>query len=210
MNKTGLPWGFVAVAAAGVFLFSKKEQLEKVREMKEISKTLLSTMIVLIFLLAHVVWIYPAIAQQPEQSVDSKIRFTMDGENWKTGYEEYNDYMGISEYVLEDETVDDWTELITAMWIDVGPEVTVKNFVDSFIKSLKEKYPSLTSNIVEQGNIKIVFEWQNHAFPYQHEIKKIEKKGSLILSTSYVKKTEQLEDNKRALWISIISTAQMQ
>ncbi|MCA9399386.1 MAG: hypothetical protein KC618_06530, partial [Candidatus Omnitrophica bacterium] len=147
---------------------------------KKVLRTILGLLLVSSFLASDVHADSSAV-----QNSNSKIRFTMDGKNWKTGYEEYNDYMGISEYVLEDETVDDWTELITAMWIDVGPEVTVKNFVDSFIKSLKEKYPSLTSNIVEQGNIKIVFEWQNHAFPYQHEIKKIEKKGSLILSTSY-------------------------
>ena len=143
------------------------------------------------------------------QSIGNEDTYSIkfDGRNWHIGHHQDLGNQEILEYVLEGESIENWSELITGLRYE-GINNPLQDIANGAMEKLKNKYASLEWHIIEENSNSLILEWQNHAYPHQHEIKRFFKSCNTILIVSYVKKTEQLDKDKRDKWIDIIKTIQ--
>ncbi len=134
--------------------------------------------------------------------------FNFDSRPWKLGHQAANAEETIREYVLQGETVEAWSELVTSHSLArvVEPKAVVET-----MKALQSKdCPSFRSAILEESAASVLYEWQHkgcRGFPSQHEIRRIARSSRGTLFLAYVAKTEQLSAEQRRSWISILKNA---
>ncbi len=135
-----------------------------------------------------------------------------DGRNWKLGYNAKNDQMSLSEYVLEGENLENWTELVSVMAVWPS-EITLQQYFDSFVESLNKLLPDskIQTRIIERGPNTFLAEWwlDDKSTNAQHEWIQLFRDQSTIYSLRYTtKKLENLEA-KRTVWESILKDAKL-
>jgi hypothetical protein len=134
--------------------------------------------------------------------------FKFDSRPWKLGYQAANGEEAIREYVLQGETVEAWSELVTSH--SLARVVEPKAVVESMRALQSKDCPSFRSSILEESATSVVFEWQHkgcRGFPSQHEIRRISRSSRGTLFLAYVAKTEKLSEEQRQAWISILKNA---
>jgi hypothetical protein len=142
-------------------------------------------------------------AEIPERWV-----FSFDSREWQVGYQAGNSQRTIREYVLKGQTVENWTELVTSLYM--ADNVAPRALFEQFRKDLARDCPSLRTSIIEESADTIIFEWQHdgcRGFPAQHEIRRITRGRTGCLTLSFVEKTSQLTAEKRATWIAVLKAA---
>jgi hypothetical protein len=142
------------------------------------------------------------------QEVLEPWSFNFDSRPWKLGHQEANNQGSLREYVLEGETVEAWSELVTSMFVSGND--AVKDVFKRVKRLLSQDCPSLRLTVIEDSSTNVLFEWQHkgcRGYPPQHELKRIAQGRGGILSLSYVAKTAELSDERRNSWISILRTA---
>ena len=72
---------------------------------------------------------------------DIKFPFYEDGRKWKKGCIEQNEQISLTEYILDNETKENWSELVTTQYLVVQNEVCLEAFFSNFIAELIKNKP---------------------------------------------------------------------
>lgn len=136
-----------------------------------------------------------------------------DGRKWKMGYNAKNDQISIVEYVLENESIENWSELVTTQ-SSVNIKISLEEFFDAFIKQLKESVPGskVNARIISRGPNNLFGEWWIHddSKDDQHEWFQLFKEGDTIAILRYTTKNLNNLEGKRKVWEHILGTAKLQ
>lgn len=142
-------------------------------------------------------------AQEPEPWV-----FTFDSRDWRRGYQAADSKQSIREYLLKGDTVENWRELVTSIYIGVG--LTPNAFLQRFTARAKEGCASLIISVLEATDDSILVEDSHqgcHGFPAQREIMRISRSGSGLATLSYAQRGEGLSAENYANWLAVIKVA---
>jgi hypothetical protein len=149
-----------------------------------------------------------ALKSLASREVPERWKFTFDSRSWRLGHQDTDDTTSLREYVLQGETVESWSELVTSTHAttDQAPNAIVA----SFRSQGSQDCPSYRSNVIAESPTDVLFEWRHQGcrgYPPQHELRRITRVDGGLLFLSYVMKTEQLPDDKRESWIAILRAA---
>jgi tetratricopeptide (TPR) repeat protein len=136
--------------------------------------------------------------------------FSFDGRPWVIGNKQSAGDQKIIEYVLEGESVENWSESVTSSFAEVGDDFGVEKAVEDFVTQLNQDCPLVEVNFIKEDPEEAVFEWEFNdcaGHEGQYEIKRISKVGRIIYELAYVKKTPGHSDEEMANWLSIIENA---
>lgn len=136
--------------------------------------------------------------------------FSFDSRKWVVGHKQEVRGQRIIEYVLEGETVDNWSEMITSYWFMANEYITVGAMEQNFFDILKAECPTVETTSIKKEDDNSIFEWKTNGcpnIPVQDEIRRIAKFGKVVFNLSYVKKTADLSDEERTKWTSVIDGA---
>lgn len=150
----------------------------------------------------------PPLEASAAQEVPERWKFNFDSRRWQLGSQSADGEQSIREYILQDETVEAWSELVTSYYHQGN--LAPKAIFESIKSQLSKNCSSLRVSIIEESATSILFEWRHEGcggFPPQHEIKRIAKNSSGVLFLAYVAKTEQLSEERKKSWVSILRNA---
>lgn len=142
------------------------------------------------------------------KEVPERWTFEFDSRQWQLGYQTANRQQAIREYVLAGQTVQNWSELVTSLYI--ANNVAPRALFEQMRRDLSVGCPSLRTSVLEESSDSLTFEWQHDGCqgqPAQHEIRRITSGKKGMFTLSFVEKTPQLSTEKRATWISLIKAA---
>lgn len=135
-----------------------------------------------------------------------------DGRNWKLGYNVKNDQMSLSEYIIEGETLENWSELVSIMAIWPA-DITLEQYFDSFVISLKKLIPdnNIQTKIIARGPNTLLAEWwlDEKSSNAQHEWIQLFRDASTIYSLRYTTKKLDTVEAKRPIWEKILKEAKL-
>ncbi len=149
-----------------------------------------------------------AVKSLASREVPERWKFTFDSRSWQLGHQDTNDMASLREYVLQGETVENWSELVTSFLIST--DMAPKALVATFKNQGSQDCPSYRSTTIEESATDVLFEWRHkgcRGYPAQHELKRITRFERGLLILAYVMKTEQLPDEKRSAWLAILRAA---
>jgi len=150
-----------------------------------------------------------------------EIKFSFDGRKWGVGHENIKATRSVVEYVLEGETVENWTELVTlnTIYTPSGQEIEMtptQILKASIIDRLKKQCPSLKWDVIQEGEKTVLYEWiivdcptviGGKKFDYdEHEIGKI-LIGKHLYFLTYATKKIPVSQDRREKWIEILSSS---
>lgn len=123
------------------------------------------------------------------------------GDNWKEGNHFKDEKQELTSFVLENETPDTWTELITTQSVK-GLKVKPSQFYDLFLKQLKNLVPNsdIKSKINKDTDHDFSAEWwiDEKGHDDQHEWVHMMRKGDdLILFRYTTKNVSKINEDKR-------------
>lgn len=107
--------------------------------------------------------------------------------NWHVGYEREQADQYIIEWVRDDETVEDWSELITFMYHEI-PQSMYNGVVNETLAGLQQDCPSFGAELLEKTDYNITIEWWDDGcggWPAQRVVVKYVYVGNGILSLQY-------------------------
>lgn len=140
-----------------------------------------------------------------------QIAVHLDDREWEIGYKAKDDTQGIAEFVLKGETIQNWTELVTAQtFFGLQKKAAAKDLAQAVIKDIKSICPDAICNIIKNGSKDLLFEWEIKNCPGQedqHEISRVISGKEGIHLVHYVTKKLPLSPEKRNEWIKLLSLA---
>ena len=145
----------------------------------------------------------------PNEGLEKPL-IPFDKRKWKVGYQASADKALIVEFVLENETVEHWTELVTAhlFLFDPAQHVTAKRFLDTQERVIKQAYPVVQWNAIQSSENGALYEWSVKGYPGmedQSEIARIIKGKDGIHNIRYTAKKVPLPPEQRKDWIDRLS-----
>ena len=144
----------------------------------------------------------------PASEVPERWNFGFDARQWRLGYQSPTRQGAIREYVLPGQTVRDWSGLVTSQY--VVDKTSSRDFFEQFRGAISRDCPSLRLSMIEESTDTIIFEWQHagcQGHLAQHEILRISRGATGLHMLSYTEKTQQMPDDRRTAWISILKAA---
>lgn len=138
--------------------------------------------------------------------------FAKDSRNWKLGYEANNQNMSIKEYVPDNETVDNWTELFTIhSYYNIA--VAVDKYYDAFINELQKMVPDnkIDHRIIKKDDHSLLGEWwiQDNSPNAQHEWLRVITDGHDVVVLRYTTRKSGNLESDRKIWEEILSNARL-
>jgi tetratricopeptide (TPR) repeat protein len=152
---------------------------------------------------------------------------------WRVGYDTANYEMALTEWVLEGETVDDWTELVTLQWF-LGPAPEVKRrqwlggpalgaSVKSTMKALrnlrKKSCPDAVWEVLEEHDEDILYESRirncrpdeddNFLYRDQHEVVRLVGGIHGVHRIAYAVAVPEMAPEVKAAWVERIGHASL-
>ncbi len=139
------------------------------------------------------------------------LAFDLGERGWKPGHWARNNSRLIVQYVLPDETVEAWSELVTwTLDVDAQGFTTPSQLAEISHGLLSEDCPSLIWSIIAQKPNDILIEWRHtgcQGYPAQHQLSRYFTGAAGIHSLFYVAKRKKLSGAVRNEWIARLSAA---
>lgn len=141
-------------------------------------------------------------------------QFSFDGRSWRLGHQQGSEDENVTEYVLPGETIQNWTELVTAskFALKSAAKVSLDDYVANIKKGLSADCTSLVWKIIKSSPNDTILEWSHQGcrgFPAKCNLSRVGKTENNIFILSYVVKTDQLPDDKRSQWLEILGNANL-
>ncbi len=156
----------------------------------------------------------PAEAPKPQRDLSSYERplIPFDDRKWKVGYQNAVNNMLITEFVLEGETVENWTELVTVQ-LFIGLETaTPEAMVSTSKKILEETCKSPYWKELKKGENDILYEWSIKGCssgPDQSELSRVIRGKDGMHVIHYAIKKVPMPKDKRARWIEALTKTEI-
>ena len=151
----------------------------------------------------------PAIENVTEQEEgEEQADLLFDHRNWVLDFIDEQDNAIMQEYVLDGETVDNWTELVTIQHFTNQPK-TIAEFIDEFKKMLSQSVSAnaLEFKIIHESEDSIIYNFTidgDPIQPNQTELGHIFKTKTGIGFIHFAEKKERMDVQKRKEWIELI------
>jgi hypothetical protein len=132
--------------------------------------------------------------------------FRFDGRRWQLAHQNANPTGSIREYVLANQTADDWTELVTSLHMDTL--MSVEEFFGKIMKTNPD-CPSMEVSVIEQRPGTIIFKGKHGAcggFEPGEYLQRLSQIDGGILHLSFAQKGQLTQENLRN-WTKILKQA---
>ncbi len=143
--------------------------------------------------------------ERPEIHFDDRI--------WKVGYEVARENQIMVEFILENETIDHWTELVTTQFFkNLQQKTSLENYLASTKKSIQERCASLQWNVVRSTKSDVIYEWSVSGcagVADQSEIARVIKGAEGIHVLHYAIRAPALPSKKRKEWLALLTQARL-
>ncbi|OGV75197.1 MAG: hypothetical protein A3K19_23065 [Lentisphaerae bacterium RIFOXYB12_FULL_65_16] len=159
----------------------------------------------------------PAAAARLTATVVEPWRFEFDGRTWIRGYDSVGGEGPLIEYVLDGESVESWSELVTS---GVAALPAVGNASEDALDLLLSETRARLSyrardfrwSVIERGPGHALYEWSHQGcptWPPQHEIARCDIAGPVVVSLRYTVNTARTRPTQEGLdfWRSRLRTA---
>lgn len=144
-------------------------------------------------------------------TAEETAHLIFDGRAWKIGYEAHNDSQAITEYVIEGETVENWTELVTRhRFLGLQNKVTLKSFMETMQKDLYRTCPSMRWEIINESPEDLIYTWQIQDCPgqdNQYEIARLILGKEAVHLVRYTHKSPVLDPERYEVWMALLKNA---
>lgn len=134
------------------------------------------------------------------------IPFDKDGRQWKEGFQQTFPDKSIIEYVLSNESVANWSELVTVQMFSDVPD-NAEAFYNRFMELLKQNVgANLQTKVLSKEPDSVLGEWWIKGLGQsdQHEIVRVFKTGNDIVVAHYVVKNLDEMPKHKAIWEEIL------
>lgn len=142
---------------------------------------------------------------------DIKFPFYEDGRRWKKGCVEQNERISLTEYILDSETKENWSELVTTQYFVVQADICLEAFFSNVIAELIKNKPQnkIKSRIISSTPDQILAEWwiEEKSSNDQHEWVQIFQKNKNIGILRYTTRRMDLVNSRGKVWEDILSKA---
>jgi len=140
------------------------------------------------------------------------VMFPFDVKEWKIGHQAENRSERVVEFVVRDEKIENWTELLTMQTFkkQVAGSEPLENFFSKGSHSMSNDCPVSVWNVIARGEGSILYEWkaQNwRGVAEEHEIGRFLDGRYNRFRIAYVKKVKTLPPEERDKWIKLLSEA---
>lgn len=142
---------------------------------------------------------------------------SVDGNNWKLGYQFAKNGIALYEFVPKGETVENWSELITSHYISyvIYPKTTpIEKIAEINLNGVKNHCSHFTSNYIEKTEESVIYQWEikdcgKGIDADQVEIARIVKGNYGFNSIHYAVKTSNLSSAKRNQMLKAVESSQI-
>ncbi|MCH9656501.1 MAG: hypothetical protein K0U86_03420 [Planctomycetes bacterium] len=132
---------------------------------------------------------------------------------WREGYRNMNANSALTEYVTEEDTVQNYQQLFTTQRLLKQGEKGSAKAMMNHMKSLLEKSHQIEVwNVIQEGDNDILYEWRvakNEQAPAQHEIARLIKGKRDMHRLAYTNRKLPLSEETRTQWIKLIQSAKL-
>jgi hypothetical protein len=141
------------------------------------------------------------------------VAIIFDQRKWHVGSTGESRGQRITEWVLPDETVDNWTELVTSQeFPGAQKQMTAEENMALFKKQLN-LCPKAMWSVIQGGKDQVLFEWQTsgcRGWDDQYEVDKIITGTTATHRIAYTNRKLPISDEARHQWIDLIGKASVQ
>jgi len=142
------------------------------------------------------------------------VSIDLDGRGWRCNYRINNQLVNTAEYVLPNEQIQNWTELVNVQRLHGHAKrgVPLKQVVEGMMASLKKSNPDRQFRIIDEQPKSILFEWKTgggEQSAAQHEIVRMFSAVNDIHRMAYVQKVPSLPGEERNKWVAILKAAEL-
>jgi len=151
----------------------------------------------------------------PEEGLSTTdgLAFTIP-DDWKVAYRILSASQGNTEYVHNEETIQNWTELFASQrFIGAAEKQTAKSVREGIRTRLVEAYPKIKFEVLEEGDGKdTLFRWSipgNDEHPAQYEVVRLVQGKNDIHRLAYTRKADQADENALKPWLKVLRDARL-
>lgn len=139
--------------------------------------------------------------------------FDFDGRVWKLdGFSPKEDSYR-RDYVLFNESLDNWTETVTSIRQAIGAGETVESFADSYKQQINNGCVGLEWKVLDRSDANgMLFEWSRSGCeraPDRYELKRVVRSGKYFYILSYTSGSGRIPEPERLSWIRSIRAARL-
>ncbi len=137
------------------------------------------------------------------------VNIPTDPSGWKFGSGSNRRGQTIAEFVPHDESIDNWTRLLTIQFLETeirSPAVVM----DDLKSKMQARCPDSYWSIINQDSVSILYEWniKNCSLnPDQHEIARLLKGNDGLHRVAYTELTTAINPSTREKWITSFKEA---
>lgn len=129
-----------------------------------------------------------------------------DSRQWKVGYKNGNESQRITEFVLQDQTVDAWRELFTKQEF-IGRNIALDKLLSQIRSGFGSDCQSLNWDVLSANEAEAIYQWSHDGcknYPPQFEISRLIRTDQGICRWAYTSKEVPVTQSSRKLFKSII------
>ena len=143
----------------------------------------------------------------------TQLRVSLDNEPWRPGHRLVTGSQVNVEYVLGEETVQNWHTLFSSQrLIGTATRMTARQTMEKIRQSLEKISPQLEFRVLADADKDVLYEWKIPATgkkSAQHELVRLVQDERDIHRIAYVAKTETIPAEKREIWLSRLRNAKL-
>ncbi len=136
-----------------------------------------------------------------------------DKRTWKVGHQSSKGDQTMVEFVLENESVGNWSELVTTqLFAGLQEKMSVAEYVAAMHKSIGERCPKVKWNTIRSGDTDAVYEWSVSAcsgVADQSEIARVFKGLEGIHIVHYAMRKPDMPAASRKEWLGLLERARL-
>ncbi|WP_417385671.1 tetratricopeptide repeat protein [Gimesia sp.] len=145
-------------------------------------------------------------------TAEKSMKFHL-GAPWREGYRMMNSTNALTEYVLPDETVQNYQQLFsTQRLFKLGEQLSAREMMNRMKALLEKSHQVEEWNVIEDGENDILYEWRvakSDKTPAQHEISRLVRGSRDMHRLGYVTRKLPLKAEDRELWINKLKSAEL-
>jgi hypothetical protein len=152
--------------------------------------------------------------KQEDSALEEQVIVNFDQRKWRLANDAEKGGQRVKEFVLPEETVDNWTELVT---LQVFSGAQKRTTAEEMVLGLKQQQlsecPKGMWKTIRSDNDGIFFEWQTvdcHGWDNQYEVAKVIRGRTAIHRVAYTNRKLPVSEATRLQWIDLIGKASLQ
>lgn len=136
--------------------------------------------------------------------------FEFDNRKWEVGYSASNTEQSIEEYVIQGETIDNWSELYTVHRLfNVIHKISPNEFIKRHKAELDSKCVLEKWEIIQSSEDYVLYEWSHKLcgdWSSDHEISLVKRDNNNLLIYSYAVKSNVMNEDMKTIWLKNLNS----